>query len=541
VQIPVPHFDFVPWTVRGEIQLDEGELSSFVERNREHWAEFMAPVQEDSHGKLLLDLRTYNLEGIQTICTFANYVARERRLEPMYLVDEAKPKKTELLQSYYPGEVVTTGHMGLSFQIPHALANGPQSLASSVQRFVSGCRSIDDVSDLIDYSVDGIPVGDLVYNSVSRATGEGTYPSMNLRLYSELYHAHLIYEQWRPIFETYDVQAITDVHLPYVWRGMTSRIAVANGCEVYGIWGGKGIIRQYQSPDQANEHWNRFDLDFFECILDEHREQAIERAHRTLADRFGITPAETSVGNSVEVTRSTTDLLAEHSLPAENPTALILPKIFIENLRYEPLFQDHLVWFRELVRLAANHDDVNWVIKPHPNREFYAETSKQNVFDEVDSIVGDRDTTVRILPDETEIPDIVDTVDAVTTVDGTGGIEYSCFGIPAVLAGTSGYSHLGFTHNPDTRDRYLDALANVGELSPLDETKRTRAKVACYLHLDLIWGTLPEHEDEVDSEYDRVMRFLQRANSTEDPFYRNVKRFVRDDHRQLFPADEVSC
>jgi hypothetical protein len=525
----------LPWTVYGTIGLDRDKLGTFVDRNRQYWAEFMEPVA-DSQGKLMVDLRTDTLEWIQIICTLANYIAREQNLKPIYLVNEVSQKKRKVLQSYCPGDMVTVGHKTLRFQLPHALTNQPAKIGTALEKFAAAARSIDSIPELLSWEEDGMLLGDLVYNSVKRRTREGSYDQMNTRLYAELFFAYLLYEQWQPLFEDHDIRAVTNFHPQYLWPGLFGRMALADGCDRYVIWGSKGVCRRYSSLDEAGDYWSDLTPDLFEQILEHNRDQAIERANELLTNRFGISPDAVTVGDTVRTERRTPSLLEVFSLPETQPTVLILPKIFIERLTWEPLFQDHLTWFRELIRHARDYDEINWLVKPHPNRDVYE--MKQSVADEVATLTADKETTIRVLPDETRRADIIDAVDAVTTVDGTGGIEYSSYGIPAIMAGACGYTKFGFTRNADTKAEYLDNLTDIEMLQPLSERDRTRAKIACYLKLDLLKNNFRQYDDD-RSTYENALSYLDYDSPTDDPLYRKVKAFITEPNRHLFPIDEV--
>ena len=60
-------------------------------------------------------------------------------------------------------------------------------------------------------------------------------------------------------------------------------------------------------------------------------------------------------------------------------------------------------------------------------------------------------------------------IDYVLTVNGTVGMEFPCFGVPAVLAGRGRYDGLGFTLEPPTREAYFELLSTlhtIPHLSP---------------------------------------------------------------------------
>jgi hypothetical protein len=127
------------------------------------------------------------------------------------------------------------------------------------------------------------------------------------------------------------------------------------------------------------------------------------------------------------------------------------------------LFNDFEDWLFQTVQFVAQHcPHINWVVKVHPFNVFklqfetVTETSEMRLLAPL-MLLPDH---VRILHADTDIntQSLFPTVDYVLTVNGTVGMEFPCFGIPALVAGTGRYNGLGFTIEPPTREAYFEAL-----------------------------------------------------------------------------------
>ena len=57
--------------------------------------------------------------------------------------------------------------------------------------------------------------------------------------------------------------------------------------------------------------------------------------------------------------------------------------------------------------------------------------------------------------------------DYALTVRGTIGLEFPCYGVPTLTAGSGGYSGRGFTVDSSTADEYLARLARIEEIPRL--------------------------------------------------------------------------
>ena len=67
---------------------------------------------------------------------------------------------------------------------------------------------------------------------------------------------------------------------------------------------------------------------------------------------------------------------------------------------------------------------------------------------------------VKIVRSDTDLKtrSLFPVVDYVLTVNGTVGMEFPCYGVPAILAGTGRYDGRGFTVEPSTREEYFKTL-----------------------------------------------------------------------------------
>lgn len=165
-------------------------------------------------------------------------------------------------------------------------------------------------------------------------------------------------------------------------------------------------------------------------------------------------------------------------LDPSRKTAVIFPHIFWDATFFwgKDLFENYEEWFIQTVQAACHNDRLNWIIKVHPAN--LVKNRRDGVMSEHSEIaairkaVGELPPHVKIMQAETEIStlSLFNAIDCCVTVRGTVGIEAACFGVPVLTAGTGRYDRLGFTIDSDSREEYLDHLANahnIAMLSPL--------------------------------------------------------------------------
>jgi hypothetical protein len=174
--------------------------------------------------------------------------------------------------------------------------------------------------------------------------------------------------------------------------------------------------------------------------------------------------------------------------PAKKTAVIFVPVLHDAPLWFgKNLFADHTDWLVETVKAAAGNPNLNWVVRVHP--ELYlldpgdAKTDDEGVDTMKERVVLQRlfdelPPHIKLMTPEsgTNTLSLFDFADYALTVRGTIGLEFPCFGVPTLTAGTGGYSGRGFTIDSDTREQYLERLAHLHEVEPMDEHAVERAQ-----------------------------------------------------------------
>lgn len=150
------------------------------------------------------------------------------------------------------------------------------------------------------------------------------------------------------------------------------------------------------------------------------------------------------------------------------------------------LYPDQGAWFRETVRLAAEDDRVQWLVKLHP--ALFWKLRTEGVAGEpaelvmIREAVGDLPPHARLLmpDDDVHNEDLFEIIDAGVTIRGTVGIELPQRGIPVLTAGTSDYAGRGFTVDADSVEEYEQNIRSIPELARLAPDQMRLAKLYAY-------------------------------------------------------------
>ncbi|MHC4124672.1 MAG: hypothetical protein ACYSSI_13940, partial [Planctomycetota bacterium] len=153
---------------------------------------------------------------------------------------------------------------------------------------------------------------------------------------------------------------------------------------------------------------------------------------------------------------------------------------------------------------------------------------------------------IQFLPDDVNATSLPGIVNAILTVYGNAGLEYSCFGIPCILGGESLYSGYGFTHEPRTQEEYFKLLKNAHTLKPLNSSQIEKAKVYSYIYLVLSrvqCNFVPEFS--IFNDYDEAKfwedatALVKKNKPEEDKFYKMLQIQIGQNRSHLLNYDWV--
>lgn len=206
-------------------------------------------------------------------------------------------------------------------------------------------------------------------------------------------------------------------------------------------------------------------------------------------------------------------------LDPNKPTAVIFSHIAWDAAFFfgSCLFDDFEDWLYQTVEYAAkNCPEVNWIVKLHPfnafklQREDKTEESEMRLLRNLMPLPDH----IKIMRSDTEIntKSLFQVINYVLTVNGTVGMEFPCFGIPSILAGTGRYNGRGFTIEPPTKEAYFKQLSTLHHIPALKADQVRLARMHFY-HLI--------HDRQYDLSEVLPMKLLK-ANEAQSDVHDNV-------------------
>ncbi|WP_085906813.1 hypothetical protein [Kiloniella majae] len=233
------------------------------------------------------------------------------------------------------------------------------------------------------------------------------------------------------------------------------------------------------------------------------------------------------------------EIIQSFGLDPKKKTAVIFSHIFYDATFFygESLYPDYKQWLIETIRLAIQNQSLNWIVKVHPVNVWRSEMDgvameqleKNALYEEF----GELPEHIRIMPADTDINtfSLFQLADYGLTVRGTIGMEFPCFGIPIVTAGTGRYSGRGFTVDPSTKKDYKTIIQNLHKTPKL--TEKTVDLARRYAYGTFFLRPFPMTSYTLDFDADTFLSKALKQNTI-------IKKQVNADESTLSDLDFIS-
>jgi len=253
---------------------------------------------------------------------------------------------------------------------------------------------------------------------------------------------------------------------------------------------GSEILKRYTSASMSRIHHHSLSQKSWEYIKDlPWNDSMWHKLYGEIEHTYGSGDWFSEVGTQFNKKMYTpNDLTRKLGIDPGKKTALVFPHIFWDATFFwgKDLFADYYDWFVNVLKVANANDHCNWVIKIHPANIIKAK--RDNYRGQPQELTAVHETIhslpkhIKVLPPETDINtfSLFSISDYCLTVRGTVGIEAAMLGIVTLTAGTGRYDRLGFTYDFDSKNEYLDCLANIQEIRSMSDDRIALARRFAY-------------------------------------------------------------
>lgn len=355
---------------------------------------------------------------------------------------------------------------------------------------------------LLDFNYKGINVGEYIYDTLIRKPDKGIWTINRLKVKNHIknivYDLCLIDVCSKQFKKAKPAYYLTH-HIEYD-EGLISEVAAQYGAKIIECALGHPIRVIQDTDGNYSHYWHDNMRDKIKklCVVDNKSEdETYNLAMEILDKRYkGDYDKDTQCAYKDKAVISREEFNKILGLDNNKKNIVIMPHCFSDgnHCSRNLLFRDYYSWLEEVLITAKNITNVNWIMKLHPSRVLYGESDEANKLIEKHNI-----DNVKIFPEEYSGESLKNVADAIVTVQGTAGIEYSCYGIPCLIAGEAYYKGYGFTIESATKEEYLDKLSRLNKIQKLNSNQ---IKKACFI---FYYSQMAQYNSKIMSDLEKEL------------------------------------
>ncbi len=339
---------------------------------------------------------------------------------------------------------------------------------------------------LLNVHLLGVHIGDLIYDHILRVDGKRySIDRMRFSDFQFLYQAALWTIVYSRIIKKKNVKYYIAADIVY-FNGIIVRIAQKNGAKIILFTANKkfDVVTNKKGMD-FYPNYHSYSRDTVCSVFKKGlNERWLEEIDQRLVLLFqGVGDWNTLNAYADKKTVSKSEILRQLGICNNKKNIVILAHCFSDSPHNSgrTLYKDYYEWLEETLKIVQNIHNVNWILKPHPCRHVYGENGQVEIL-----YKKYKNEHLYWMPDEYSAAMIPVLADAVVTVSGTGGIEYSCFGIPSINTGNAFYAELGIGYKIKSIAQYKKTLMHMDKVHRLSEEKILEAKKVYYAYQRVI-------------------------------------------------------
>lgn len=355
-------------------------------------------------------------------------------------------------------------------------------------------KKFRNLNDFIKFKYKNLDLGKIIYDHYIRNSGNPSPDKLNYKFLYFLNESILFYSQVEKIFDKNKFDYMVMSERQFIPSMIIFQMALSKKIKVIGRVAGPKKIGVYMYKSISQKFYADIQVD--KPLIDKYINN--KNCKKYISNGTKLVKSilyekrrnfDFNINRKKKVQLKNFD---EHkffkflNLDKKNPTCFIFSHNLLDgNLNGKSIFiyNDYLSWLRETLKYLEMLDyKVNWVIKEHPSNYGFSKITT-NLFKEYEKIIKKNRKNVKIFPNNFNQSIIPKIADAIVTLGGTAGLEYSCLKIPCITSAGIFYSGNGFTIEYKSKSQYEYYLKNLTKILAKNKNKlkSNRAIINYYL------------------------------------------------------------
>tara|TARA_Y100000389_G_scaffold104099_1_gene100943 strand:- start:829 stop:2550 length:1722 start_codon:yes stop_codon:yes gene_type:complete len=404
-------------------------------------------------------------------------------------------------------------------------------------------KNVKNIDDLLKFRYQDIYFGKIVYDHYLRFNRVGTVKILKPKFYFFLSQSLMFYNQTKKILADSKVKEIIQTENQFVPSAVVFQTALLNNCKVYCKIGSANKIsaRIYKNFSEVYKNRQRFSSSLFNLVLNNNKASAIRKGETIVQNRI-----RNKKGFAVDQTRSIEfmkdvpkkkiidftkeDLCKKYKWQKDKPIVMIFSNDLIDGVFTNSwnLYIDRLTWLRSTLNFIKTIEDINWIIKPHPNEI----KNKVKTSTELEVKKYFNYNHIKLLPHEYGLEPLPKIIKCAVSAQGSVGYEYPALGVPSLICGESLSSGHGISIEPKNEIDYFKYLKNVDKIGNVSLDQQNRAKIFIYIYnvLSKVHSPLIPNSHNINFKYENFLfeyeKLIDNYHLKSDDLYNNLKKQI---------------
>jgi hypothetical protein len=421
--------------------LDEWE-AAFIRHNKKIWRNF---TQTKGDGEILVE--SYDIAAsIIAFSYFANVLAKKNKASIKVCAKRPSGLEAKIYKWNNDRKYRSFNAVPFYYDLSESQLLEVEKLFSEIYPTLRTKRDVENLK------VEGVWVGDLLYDSHLMKYRVPTVEIQNKNFQSSLRESLGYYIYWRDYFDCHNVKAVIVSHCVYARNAIILRVAVQRSIPAYQVI----AFSLYRLTQERLWAFNDFFSypEWFKSLSPQEQQTGLKLAKERIERRFSG-----EVG--VDMTYSTKSAFVRNNnkrviRESQRIKILIATHCFFD--APHPfgvnLFPDLYEWLNFIGKISER-TGYDWYVKTHPDFLPGNEEALNGVIRNYPKIT--------LIPKDTSHLQIAEEgIDFVLTVYGTVGFEYAALGVTVINASLCN-PHIGYNFNlhPKTIEEYENILLNL--------------------------------------------------------------------------------
>lgn len=333
------------------------------------------------------------------------------------------------------------------------------------------CLGMSEPQKLLEIYHGEIKAGDLIYDELLRKTKRPTVEHVGWDAFVVITRSWYYYYQYQLLFTLKHFDYYIATHTAYPEYGLLCRVALRSGAVVIETTDIQMSCYEVIKKNFLPTYHQGINSEICKAFYSDKKNVGVleEKAAKSLLRRLDSEISQIDAKKAYSGKVYTKKMLGDYlGIKKIGKIGFIAAHVFCDSphLSSSMLHSDYYLWLVDTIDSCASAKDINWIVKPHPASDLYGESGI------VEALVQNKNASnISICPKDLNTCSLRECADIILTVHGTVGLEFSCLGIPTILAGTPFYAGFGFTYDPSGLSDYRELIANASQLPRLSNSQ----------------------------------------------------------------------